>query len=114
MSKIELVPLINSTKFAIVDKSSYKKAMRLTWYLANSHGAYVLSNKHGFCDPLHIFLFGKAPDGLEWDHWDTNTLNNTRKNLRQVTRSQNCANRKMQRNNTSGYKGVSLYRGKWR
>lgn len=50
------------------------------------------------------------------DHWDRVTTNNTRKNLRLATRAQNQQNRKVNYNNKSGYKGVSLVkdRSKWR
>lgn len=49
------------------------------------------------------------------DHIDTNPLNNMRENLRLATRVQNGQNREMQRNNTSGYKGVSWdkYNRRW-
>jgi HNH endonuclease/AP2 domain len=49
------------------------------------------------------------------DHRDGDVTNNRWKNLRLATRSQNNANRRRPRNNTSGYKGVHLFRrlGKW-
>lgn len=34
-------------------------------------------------------------------------------NLREATRSQNAMNARKQRDNTSGFKGVSRWRGKW-
>lgn len=49
------------------------------------------------------------------DHRDGDGTNNRWTNLRQATRSQNCANCRRPRDNTSGYKGVHHYRrsGKW-
>lgn len=46
-------------------------------------------------------------DSEETDHRNHNTLDNRDSNLRACTRSQNQANRRKQRTNTSGYKGVS-------
>jgi hypothetical protein len=50
------------------------------------------------------------------DHRDRDAGNNRWKNLRRATASQNAANRRRPRHNTSGHKGVSLCRrsGKWR
>jgi hypothetical protein len=42
------------------------------------------------------------------DHIDGDTLNNQRQNLRQSSPAQNQCNRGAQKNNTSGYKGVTL------
>ena len=50
------------------------------------------------------------------DHRDGNATNNRWSNLRRATASQNNANRRRSRNNTSGYKGVHLCgrSGRWR
>ena len=48
------------------------------------------------------------------DHRDGDATNNRWTNLRRATSSQNTANSRRPRNNTSGYKGVSLLRGRWR
>jgi hypothetical protein len=55
-------------------------------------------------------------EGLEPDHRDCDGLNNRRENLRPASRAQNGCNRRAQKNNTSGVKGVSLHKptGLWR
>lgn len=58
---------------------------------------------------LHRYLLDAQP-GQIVDHIDGDPLNNTRANLRLVTRAQNQWNRKAQQN-ASGYKGVSWHRG---
>src|SRR6266699_193066 len=50
----------------------------------------------------------------EIDHWDRVTSNNRPSNLRKATESQQSQNKAMQRNNTSGYRGVTAApNGKW-
>lgn len=50
----------------------------------------------------------------EVDHKDGNHYNDRWLNLRESTHSQNMMNRGVFRNSSSGIKGVSLHRGKWR
>lgn len=56
----------------------------------------------------HLFMTGRWPAG-EIDHRDGNGLNNRWLNLREGTKSQNQANARRRRDNSSGYKGVSLH-----
>ena len=59
-------------------------------------------------------LIMNAPNDLHVDHVDGDGLNNTRKNIRFCTRSQNMMNRRKPKNNTSGYKGVKITSsGRW-
>jgi hypothetical protein len=62
-----------------------------------------------------FFMTGVWPRH-EVDHIDTNKLNDVWSNLREATPAQNTANKNIYRNNTSGFKGVTLDRksGKWR
>lgn len=62
-----------------------------------------------------MYVYGKFPD-QEIDHIDRDTLNNSIHNLRDVSRLENTRNKGNNSNNTSGYKGVSLYArlGKYR
>ena len=63
-----------------------------------------------------IFLMHHGYLPQEIDHIDGNRSNNAIKNLRPATNSQNQYNVRKQKNNTSGYKGVSWCKqtGKWK
>jgi len=64
---------------------------------------------------LWIMRNGPIPQGMQVDHIDGDQLNNLPKNLRLVTSAGNNRNRRRQRNNTSGVKGVTWNKacGKW-
>lgn len=85
----------------------------------NSHLCYYLTEIFGRNYKLHrlVFLYmtGDFPEG-HVDHIDGDGLNNKWGNLRDVTRSQNQRNRKINSNNNSGYPGVSYFKitKKWR
>jgi hypothetical protein len=74
------------------------------WHLSNG---YVSANGGAKSVYLHRVIMN-APDGLDVDHINHNKLDNRKENLRVVSRSQNCMNRKgPDRDNTSGYRGVT-------
>lgn len=60
-----------------------------------------------------LYHYGYLPK--EIDHINRNRSDNRIENLRECSRSQNIANKPMQSNNTSGYKGVHWRKGrkKW-
>lgn len=60
-----------------------------------------------------FYMTGEFPED-EIDHIDTDRKNNRWDNLRVATRTQNARNYKTKSNNTSGIKGVSRFRDKWR
>lgn len=64
---------------------------------------YVHYFEHELVWYMHKGYFAK-----QLDHIDRDPTNNTIENLREVTTQQNCYNRHLQVNNTSGYKGVSF------
>ena len=59
-----------------------------------------------------LYMTGEWPE-LQIDHRNNDKSDNRWSNLRLATGSQNQANRGLQRNNTSGFKGVSARRGKF-
>jgi hypothetical protein len=82
----------------------YAVKNKYTFYAATMIGTRVLF--------MHSLLMGSIGNV---DHIDRDGLNNQKENLRVVTASQNMANKRTPRNNSSGYKGVSLFSatGKW-
>jgi len=92
-----------------------------TWHLASGYPATNVRRPDGgykrrFLHQLvHDHYKGPVPPGREIDHEDRNKLNAQPSNLRHQTRSVNAANKGPDRDNTSGYKGVSedKKRGLW-
>jgi hypothetical protein len=60
-----------------------------------------------------LYVHGRWPRTL-LDHINRDRADDRLINLREATYSESVYNRKMQSNNTSGYKGVWRSRGKWR
>ena len=56
---------------------------------------------------IYLLAFGVDPSDKEIDHIDGDGQNNGPENLRLATSSENKHNRGVQKNNTSGFKGVS-------
>lgn len=63
---------------------------------------------------IWFYMTGQFPKGVV-DHIDGNKRNNAWDNLRDVTQAVNLSNKHMaQKNNTSGYLGVSAHQGKYK
>lgn len=62
-----------------------------------------------------IYAYGSIPEYIQIDHIDGNRANNRISNLRPCSNAENQKNRKIGKDNTSGYKGVSWNTrlGKW-
>ena len=105
--------LSNCVEYALVDDEDYPRLLPYTWR-KNAQGyavrrIYTRISKgvrHAKDVRMHRQIMGE-PEGMEIDHSDNNGLNNQKSNLRVATHWQNLANRALQKNNTSGYRGVS-------
>jgi len=87
------------------------------WFISNEGYAVgsILVDGKRVKRLLHRLIL-KAEKGEIVDHINGDKLDNRRDNLRKVTCSQNNANRRIQKNNTSGYPGVTwcISNKKWR
>ena len=107
---------LTQNQTAIIDAADLHLVQNRKW-LYNKSGAYCGYAAYFYYDEdgnqkiqyLHRLLCPTAPD-MCVDHINGDTLDNRRSNLREVTKGQNCMNKRKPSNNTSGYKGVSLHR----
>lgn len=97
------IPLTQN-RFTIVDNEDYHKLIKYNWCVSSGYATRGTNSNGHF--KMHRVIMN-AKNNEEIDHIDGNRLNNQKSNLRIVTRTQNQMNRKLQKNNKSGYKGVS-------
>jgi hypothetical protein len=107
--------LLPKGKITIIDDKDYNEISKYKWYI-KSHGRtwyvyrihYDLITKKRSSVYLHRQILDlQSCDGKITDHIDRNGLNNTRINLRIVSYQQNAINRRLPKNNKSGFRGVS-------
>ncbi len=99
--------------YTTVDDEDFDWLNQWNWTIRRdekSGVSYANRNERGIDGKQHRVHMHReivnAPDGYEVDHVDGDGLNNTRGNLRIVTRAENLRNRKTFKNSKSGFKGV--------
>lgn len=98
----------------LVDDSKYEELKELNWSCFTAGGGPRIRHNQYDSTPMGNFIIGQRV-GFIIDHKDTNDHNNQKGNLRHATQGQNCANRAIASNNTSGFKGVTKSHGnKWK
>ena len=97
--------------YTLVDDDIHDKYSSLRWCV-NKRG-YVIGSKHSRITHLHTIV-AQTPKGMYTDHINHNKLDNQRSNLRVCTPRQNQHNRLDNKNNKTGYRGVSHFRDKYR
>ena len=93
------------------DMDDYDKIKDYSWCENKMKSGYCRLETHdkqiGQSILMHWIIVGK-----KYDHADRNPLNNRKYNLRVATDVENARNHNKQKNNTSGYIGVSFHSGK--
>lgn len=111
MAEAVEIPL-NKGFTALIDLADFPLVSQFNWHVVERKRAVTryarsASLKKGG-RTLHQFLLGDPPPGHVIDHINGNGLDNRRSNLRFATHQQSLWNRGLNRNSTSGYKGVSF------
>jgi hypothetical protein len=99
---------LSKGKIAIVDDEDYEWLSQWRWYcIEGRYTAYAArtDNKNKKTVYMHKEILG-VQNGVIVDHKNRDGLLDTKDNLRICSYSQNAINRKKNKNNTSGYRGV--------
>lgn len=101
--------LISKNQITMVDDEDYIYLNKYKWCFSSQ--GYVVRNSSRKLGKqktirMHRLLLNVTDPKIMVDHIDGNPLNNQKSNLRNCTPSQNQANKKKTRKNSSGYKGV--------
>jgi hypothetical protein len=111
---IRLIPLTKGQN-AIVDAADFEWLNQWNWQAQWSPDMKSFYAVRAGRIRMNRVILGCTPkeDG---DHWNHDTLDNRRVNLRPVSESQNGANRRKRATGSSDYKGVDWYKKcqKWR
>ena len=88
----------------IIDTEDVEKIKGHKWHLSHGYAATPIRGK--IVRMSNFIMDFKSSHKKVIDHKDRNPLNNSKSNFRKCTTRQNSCNKKMQKNNTSGYRGV--------
>ena len=118
---MKLIPLTKGLS-AIIDDEDYPELMKYQWYAVGKPGkeyAARFGSHDGHQSSQHIRMHRvlmNAPNDVEVDHINGNTLDNRKSNLRLASRAENSRNRtKFKVGGYSMFKGVTYHKrdGYW-
>lgn len=108
--------IVPSKKFcetvAIIDAEDVNRVSMFTWSALRIKGGntYLIASLPWNNKERSSVLLHRLITSFEYkivDHVNRDTLDNRKSNLRQASQSENLSNRKIQPNNTTGFRGVS-------
>lgn|SRR3990167_2809158 len=115
MKKIILKTRKGTSHEVLLDDEDFERVKNIKWHYhhgGHSDNWYAMTSG----SVLMHRLIMNTPKGMEVDHINGNGLDNRRENLRICTVGQNRMNRKISKNNSSGFNGVYWEKAKnsWR
>lgn len=102
--------LLTQDKVAFVDDEDYAYLNQYKWYTQKTQGKFYARRRTG---KDKVYMHQELLSVSLVDHIDRDGLNNQRYNLRESNSKGNARNRGLSKSNTSGFKGVVWYKGKW-
>jgi hypothetical protein len=115
LNATKLIPLTQG-HFAIVDDEDYEWLSKWKWCYGRQYNTNYGYAKRAYRRDGKLIsvtmhrLIANTPNGCDTDHINGNTLDNRKVNIRVCNRSLNQHNRGKQKNNISGFKGVSFHK----
>ena len=108
MKRIELT----QGRVAVVDSEDYEELNKYNWQarVQTYTGLFRAKRRENKKEIDMAREIMNCPPGLEVDHINGDLLDNRKCNLRICTHGENMRNRRLQRNNTSGYRGVHYFK----
>lgn len=97
----------------LIDAEDAARCSVFRWWLFRANRtesgdySYAAIRRAGRIVLLHRFVLEVSEREIHVDHLNGNRLDNRKGNLRACSHAENMQNRKIHRNNTSGFKGVS-------
>jgi len=106
---------LTQNQVALVDDEDYEWLTTVKWCASKMGGKfYAVRGVDYHTQLMHNAIwehhFGSIPEGYTTDHKDRTGLNNQKDNFRLATPTQQIGNRGINKNNTSGYKGVYFHK----
>lgn len=108
MNKIKFIKMTKG-HYAIVDADNYERFNNMYWHTIVGRGknAYAQTRIDGKHVLMHRLILNAAK-GEYCDHIDHDGTNNMRANLRICSNAENVRNRRIDKRNKTGFKGVTL------
>lgn len=100
---------LTQNKIALVDDEDFDFLNQFKWFAHKvRHVYYADRDQDDKTIRMHRVLLNITDKNIHVDHIDGNGLNNQKSNLRISSPKENNRNRRLNKNNSSGYKGVSF------
>lgn len=97
--------------FVLIDKEDYEKVSKYTWHISSSYKyartTIAFKDRKFKTIVMHRLIMGLPAKEKHVDHINHDTLDNRKRNLRLCSNGENRINSRLNKDNKSGFKGVT-------